>query len=763
MDPRVRCDEGVNRFILAPDDVNPLVGTRGVGHTFPGAAFPFGMVNPSPRTPSRVVGGDYAFDDTAIEGFSMVHLSGPGRAALGHLTAMVVPAAAGEGTPGARPASFSHDREVATPGHYTVELDELARVELAATERLGWLGFAPIGAGQRAVVLDLGDGQVPSIDASLRVVDEHTVVGHQSNAPFGDDRAYCGGDGRLTLHFALRSSVPLGAARLWADDAWLVPDAIEATGRTCGLAVDLADGCRWAIAVSWVDVEGALANLDAGLAEVGVDGLPTGADLARAAELARDAWSRELGRVAVQGANPDDRVVQATALYHALLHPSLASDVDGRYRGGDRRVHRADHRVLTHFSLWDAVRTHQPLLALLRPDVAREVALSLRDHVLETGQAPRWVLGGVETNVMSGDPGAQFFAHALALGSLTADELAPVFPALLAAATAPAAQGSRAVGRIGIEHHLAHGHPAFDPDDDHGCCSASAGLEWSIADAALARIADAIGDPDAARRVRAQAARYPSGFDQETLCFRPRLSDGQWLSPFEPDRVTAPWLDRRGFEEGSALQYRWLVPHDIPGLVELLGGRKRTLALLDDYFDREAVTADPCSARSRWGDGAHHAAWNEHDMQAPWTYAALGEPGASAAVLRAQVRAFHGTGPDGLPDNDDLGALSAWLLLASWGLYAYAPGAGDWLLAPPLFERVELTPSRGEPIIIERTGTGDAVTGLDRDGEAWAQAWLGHDELRATRRICWSMGAEAGAGFDDYPSQLGSTGPVVRG
>lgn len=735
--------------------VNTFVGTAAGGDTYPGATVPFGMTQPSPDTPSRPTGGGYAYGDSKIQGFPAVHLSGPGCPALGHVSLMPVTGDVSSTSDSGYASGFSHGTETARPGYYGVTLDRYGvRAEMTATARTAWERYT-FPAGQRAndILLNLGDAQNTTTAAGLHVTGPDTVSGSQST------QVFCGGGYRpVTVHFTARFSEPFAATGTWNNGPvnW---GSTTASGPGIGAALRFGGGARQVtarIGVSYVSEANAAANLDAET--------PASGGFTAVENRAHDTWRGWLNRAAVSGGTRHNLATYYTALYHSLIEPNVFSDVNGQYYGMDGQVHRAVGRIeYTNLSLWDTYRTQQELLGLIGPRVARDIVLSLVSDTAEFGWVPRWVLANEETNVMSGDSVTEMFADALATGLVTPAELGPEYPSLVRNATEPPPGGSQAYGRQGIAEYRAGGYVPYDPSSSQWFLKSggSATLEYALADCGLSHIASALGHQADAAGFAATAHNYRNEFDPSTGFFRPKNRDGSFMSPFDPTFLSLPYLDAdaKGFDEGSAWQYLWLVPQDPAGLARLLGGNSAAIGKLDRFFDFSRMAANPVSAAGSWSGGGQYDAGNEVDFQAPYTYDALGAPWKTQAVVRAALATYQ-PGPGGLPGNDDLGEMSAWYVMSALGLYPYAPGQGTFALTSPLFERAVITLPRpfyaGRPLVITSSGARPYVQSLTVDGHHSDSAWLTHDRLAGGGTLAfrteWSPNQAWAAGPAGAPS-----------
>jgi len=649
-------------------------------------------------TSPTLSGAGYVDGDPTIHGFGMTHLSGVGCPELG---APVIAATSGalstdfEGY-GAR---FSDER--AWAGYYGVEL---ADARGAANVR------AELTAARRAAVVRLfsrRDGLNVIVDAArplawgggagrVRVVSRRELEGEVQTG------AFCAQRNRQTVYFVVRADADSDGAGTIRDD--VASAEAEASGWVGGwLKFPSGRAVELAVGVSYVSVDGARANLEAELAGRRFD------DVRRAAE---EEWEATLGRVRVDGGTDAERRTFYTALYHALLHPSVASDADGSYRtfGGERAVAvDAAHERHHVFSLWDTYRTVHPLLALAYPTEQRAFARSLLAMTVEAGAPPMWELAGSEVQMMVGDPAAIVLADSAAKGALPDDAdgralAAQAFPLMVAAASddahRPGGASYRTLGYVPIE------------ESDRVWGPVSTTLEYALADFALGRLGASLGvavDPALATR----AGSWRALVDPETALFRPRRRDGSFVAPFDPDALegsrTQPRGGGPGFVEGTAWHYAFFAPH-AHALAEhaaATGGLAAWVARLQAFFDNRKF-----------------AVWNEPDLAFPWHFTHVeGEGWRSGPIVSATRAAAFTDGRDGLPGNDDAGTMSAWYVLAALGLFPDVPGTDEYAIGPPLFDRATLALDRGTLVIeASRAGT-DRVTvaGATLDGRSLGQ------------------------------------------
>lgn len=678
-------------------EVEVFVGTGGTppwlhGGTTPAATAPFGMLQLGPDTtadpggaPSQNPSG-YAAGDPLLRGLSPTHLSGAGCRAFGDapLLPLVgeVPA-----DPGTATVPIERETERARPGRYDVGLGNGVEVTAAAGTDAGLLRLRyPLG--EQAIVLVKADGSLAGTSATrVRFPSDREV------AVRADSGGFCGADNAYTVHVRYRFDRPFAARGTWDGGAWA-----RFAARPDGTQVVKAQ-----VAISYVDGRGARRNLDRA---------DPGWSVQRLARRTAGAWDTELDRIEPRGGSPTQRRLLRTAVYHALLHPTPISDLDGRHPGFDgavQRLSRAQRRTgerqLSSISGWDLYRTTMPLLAWVRPDIASMTVRSLRRAAVQGGWLPRWPVVAADAKVMGGDPAAPIAATAWAFGARDFP-LADVVDRLVL-------QGDRVDGpRTGLADYLRLGWVPT-PGLPRG---ASLTLEYAVADFAISRLASAVGRAATAARYRARSGQWAHLLDPERGLLLPRGPVGAFPPPGAD--VTACCT---GFEEGNALQYTFGgVPHDMAGLLAGLGPDAAVAARLDAFF-------------AHLNSGGEPGAWlgNEPSFLSPWAYHWLGRPARTQAVLDRARAELWSLSPDGLPGNDDLGALSAWYVWATIGLYPVTPGTATVAVSRPAFRSVVVRPRGGAPTRIAHTGPGAAVVGLRVDGRPRSASWL---DLRPVRR-----------------------------
>jgi len=641
--------------------VDPMVGTFPVGFTVPGAAVPFGMVQNSPDTTGEFAYTGYAWTDPVIRGFSVVHLDGPGVPKGGDLPFLPMIGSPASDDPNGFGSTFDHATEKASAGRYRVVLHKGGiAVDLTASTRTAMQRYTFPPTSQATVL----------VDATRSAEGVHAATWRRT----GPSEIEGSARGRYAVHFVARFDRPITAV----GPNWLRFDA------------SMVRTVTMKIGVSFVDIAGARRNLTAEA---------PGWDFAGMARDARAAWNRELATVRVGGGRATDLRSLYTALYHSYQHPNVEMDVDRRYLGMDGKPHvTADHVHYANFSSWDTYKAQNQLLATLQRDRYRDMLLSLLDAARELGKLPRWGEHNFDASHMSGDPAIPMIADGVCRGLFAATD--PRLRALYTAMvnlTGKRPAELRALGYLPVER--------FDS-------GAGTTLEYGVADFALALVADRLGDSGQRTVSLAGSARWKRLLDVNTGWIRPRHADGSWLTPFHP-------TDEKGFQEGNAWQYSWLVPHDSRGLIAAMGGADVALPRLNLFFALPAEVQNRVTLFGLAYKSDQFAPGNEHDMQAPYFYAAAGRP-AEVGREFARIRPLFRPTPDGLPGNDDLGSLSAWHVWNMLGFGPFTPGAPLFVVGAPAFRDVRL----GDGTQITARGHGGYVTGALLDGQPLRRSWF---------------------------------------
>ena len=762
--------------------VNPLVGTAGGGNTFPGAVLPFGMLSWSPETTrgdaSRPAApGGYHHDATRIRGFSLTHLSGTGcRGASGDipfmpLTQDVRTSPSSDATNEIYAGDFSHADEVAAAGSYGVTLASGVRVQLAATLRTGAARFAYPDGRPATMLIRTSDTQIGSSDAAVEVdAGAQTITGFVTSGNFCGYLSPAGRRSYYTLYFVAVFDRPFTSTGTWQDDQVRAGTSAAKGGTTYGTGGFPPPGKGSGAYVGFAP--GSTVNVRVGISYVSVDNAgenlaseqPAGATVESVSRRARAEWNRSLGRVQVTGGTSTQRRIFYTALYHSLLHMNVFSDVSGEYRGFDGRMHsvRAPQRVqYANFSGWDVYRSQVQLVAWLDPTIASDMAQSLLNQATQNnGVWDRWTHNSGATAVMEGDASPPAVASMAAFGARDFD-LEGALASLTRAATVPTALDLSDTGcRVMCQGQR----PSLDkwlsihyiPTVSNAWGGAGETLEDATADFALAQLARMAGDTRAQDEFVVRSDYWRNVFNASPKIVReagrgrrggeppPADAEGPQPGGYIQNRNedgTWPLLDpssSRGFAEGSAVQYTWMIPFNLHGLIEAMGGREKAAERLDAFFKRP----DGSWALTRSG-GLHAELSNEPSIASPFVYLYTGQPHKAQEIVRHVQNTLWKDAPNGIPGNDDLGAMSSWFVWTSMGLYPGIPGRAELLVTTPLFPRIVVRRGSGQTITIEAPGAsggGAYVRGLTLDGRPTTRAWLPETVALAGGRLEFTVG-----------------------
>lgn len=717
--------------------VDPFVGTdsggqswginAAAGNTFPGASTPFGMVQFSPDTTGGSLhAGGYGYNDPRIRGFSLTHLSGAGCTIFGDIPFMPT---AGAPSDAFTSAAFSHHDESASPGAYSVQLGNGVGVALTATARTGFAQVSFPSGATGTLALESGTDLRGAQAAQAQIVSPTEVTGSVSSGPFC---SYL--HTTYTVYFDAQVSRPATGFGAWQGGAQ--PGVRTANGPGSGVYLQFAPSADQTtllkVGLSYISVANARANL---MAE------NPGWDFAGVRAAANATWNTLLNHIQVTGGSLQNERTFYTALYHALLAPSAFSDVNGQYIGFDDKAHTADgYTQYADFSGWDIYRSEVPLLALVAPLATSDMMQSLVNDGEQAGALPRWPVANSETGIMIGDSPAAILAEGEAFGAGKFDTAAAL-RLVVAGATQPGIGAGASVERPGLAAYLRLG---YIPPGSGAWVPVSTSLEYYSDDYAIACLALDLADPATAGQFAARAANWEKSFDAATGYPQPRDGDGAF-GPFDP-------TDSDIYIEGDAAQYTWMVPFDGGGLVKLLGGPAATQQRLDAFFTQ--LNAGPAAPYAFMG--------NEPSFGAPWMYDFTGAPAKAQATVRRIETQLFTDAPNGLPGNDDLGAMSSWYVWAALGLYPLLPGRAGFVLGSPLFPHVTLT-FGAHVVRLDAPGAAPNapyIQAMAINGAPTSQLWLPLTTLEQAQAITFSLGATPqpawGTAVADAPPSLSS-------
>jgi predicted alpha-1,2-mannosidase len=723
------------------DDVDPFIGTDGEGHTYPGATVPFGMVQLSPETDVREFkksfpwAAGYRYSDPTILGFSHTHFSGTGHSDLGDVLLMPTTGKVQlePGTPETPDAGyrsrFSHDKEEATPGYYSVVLrDPGIKVELTATNRVGVHRYTFPASDEAHVILDLVssiynyDGKV--LWSQIRVESDTLVTGFRQTKGWAPDRR---------VYFAMQFSRPIRSYGLVneAEEKYKgfgrsgprLENYPELSGRKLKAHFDFqtkaGETILVKVALSSVGIDGARQNLRA---EV------PGWDFEGTRKAAREAWARALAKIEIDGDRKQRRTFY-TALYHTMLAPVTYMDVDGRYRGADNSIHVAKGFTNHHiFSLWDTFRAQHPLLALLDPARDADMIRSMLAHREQSVHhiLPIWSFGSAETWCMIGYHAVPVIADAYLKG-IRGFDAGAAFEAMKASATyAP---------YDGLAAYMKQGYVPVDVEKE----AASKTLEYAYDDWTIARMAAALGRTEDQRLFEKRAASFRAIYDPKTGFMRARKSDGAFREPFDP--LYAQYGS--DYTEGNAWQYSWFVPHDVEGLIGLMGGREPFVSRLDQLFALEAKPGAFAHVEDIAGLIGQYAHGNEPSHHIAYLYSYAGQPWRTQERVHQITRTLYDDTPRGLSGNEDCGQMSAWYVFTALGFYPVTPGSLQYVIGSPHLRKAAIKLPGGKTFTViaeELTEKNIYIQSARLNGREWDGAYLRHEDVVRGGKLVFLMG-----------------------
>ena len=688
------------------DCVNPFIGTDFTGNTYPGAQVPFGMVQLSPDNGlpgwDRIAG--YFWPDSTIAGFSHTHLSGTGAGDLYDISFMPVmlPYREAEAPLGIH-SKFSHEEESASAGYYKVRLSDYdIQVELTATPRCGVQRYT-FPKGDAAVFLNLRKALNwdATVDAHVEQVDSVTIRGYRFSNGWAREQL---------VFFCTRFSRPLAMN--------LDTVAILTEGKRTGTSViarfdfqaEAGEQLVVSTALSGVSMDGAMRNLQA---EVPED------DFDKCLAAAREAWDRQLGRIEVRCEDRDEKVKFYTALYHAMLAPTLYSDVDGAYLGPDRQEHRTEGwDNYGTFSLWDTYRAAHPLYTLVAPERVDDMVNSFIAFYEQNGRLPVWNMWASETDMMIGYHAVAVIADAYlkGIGGFDAEK---ALEACVATANLDDYRGIGAYKKLGyVPCDLKD---PYNADD----WSLSKTLEYAYDDHCIARMAEKMGRTDIAEEFYRRAQNYRNVYNPETGFMQPRDSRGHFVEPFSPDDYTPHICESNGW------QYFWSVQHDVEGLIELAGGKERFAQKLDSMFTYHPGEDDelPIFSTGMIGQYAHG---NEPSHHVIYLFNAVGQPWKTQQYAARVMHELYLNTPAGLCGNEDCGQMSAWYVFSAMGFYPVDPVSGRYELGTPLYSEVKLHLADGKTFTVRANGVSREncyVKSVKLNGVPYDKTYITHEQI----------------------------------
>ena len=659
--------------------VNTLIGNKGVGlasgYMYPGATYPFGMVQFTPTYFSKQ------------SGFVINQLSGGGCEHMGNFPTFPVKGKLRMSPDDIISYRINLSEEKGHAGYYQAKVQDDIKAELTVTERTGMARYEySSNESFGTVIIGAGVAATNTENATVVITGSNTCEGYAQGGTF------CGYPTPYKVYFVAEFDTNAIEVGTWKDDK-IREKSVFAEGKNSGVffTFDMSKNkvIQYKIGVSYVSVENARENLRAENSAWNFDVIKNQAE---------KKWNKYLAKIEVEGTNPERITQFYTHLYRALIHPNVCSDTNGDYMGADFKVHKSKSKHYTSFSNWDTYRTQIQLLAMLDPDVASDVVISHQLFAEQTGGEgfPRWVMANVETGIMQGDPSSILISNAWAFGARNYNPK-PIFKIMQHGAEVSGSMSQKVEVRPGLKQYL-----------DKGYYNASEQLEYTSADFAIARFAlYACGDEFASWRYFHFARSWKNLYNPATGWLQSRNADGSWKSLGDD------------FRESTYKNYFWMVPYDLGGLVELIGGKTNAVARLDDLFRRL--------------DAGYNDDWfasgNEPSFHIPWIYNWAGRPDKTQKVVNRILNEQYFNQVDGLPGNDDLGTMGAWYVFAGIGLYPEIPGVGGFSINTPIFKSIKVHLRKGDLLIKGGSEKDIYIRSLNFDGKPYDNTWINWDDI----------------------------------
>lgn len=696
---------------------NPMIGTDFTGNTYPGAQVPFGMVQLSPDNGlpgwDRISG--YYYPDSTIAGFSHTHLSGTGAGDLYDISFMPV---TNPYKTGAEPlgiySSFSHNDESASAGYYRVLLkDYNINVELTATERCGIQRYT-FPEAESSIFLNLKKAMNWDFtaDSHIEVVDSCTIRGYRHS---------WGWSPKQYIYFQTRFSRPFDAFQL---DTTAITTKDKGRIGTAAIArfdfkTKQNEEILVTTALSGTSMEAAARNLEA---EAPKD------DFDFYMRQAQENWTKELAKIEVTSDDADKKTIFYTAMYHAMLAPTIYSDVDGSYFGPDGQVHQAEGWTnYSTFSLWDTYRASHPLFTYLQPERVSDMIQCFLHFYEQNGALPLWNLYGWETDMMIGYHAVPVIVDAYLKGIGDFD---PV-KALEACVTTANRDDYRSIGFYKEKGYVA---------SDHENWSMSKTMEYAYDDYCIARMAEAMGEKEIADEFYRRSQNYRNVFNPETSFMQPRDSKGNFIPNYDPEAYIEDICESNGW------QYYWSVAHDIDGLIELTGGEARFAERLDSMFTYE--TADksklPIFSTGMIGQYAHG---NEPGHHVIYLYNRIKQPWKTQQYAAQVMHTLYKNTPDGICGNEDCGQMSSWYVFSAMGFYPVDPISGQYEIGSPIFPEVKMYLANGKTFVVRAENVSDEniyIQSVTVNGQPYNKSYITHEMIMQGDTIHFVMGNKPG-------------------
>ncbi|MBC9911154.1 GH92 family glycosyl hydrolase [Chitinophaga varians] len=707
--------------------VDPYIGSGGHGHVFVGASVPYGAVQVGPT--NIVKGWDwcsgYHYSDSVVIGFSQMHLSGTGIGDLGDVLIMPYTGkvrtnrGTQENPTSGYGSHYSHTREKARPGYYAVKLDDYnIDVELTASERVALHKYTFPKNEPANIIIDLkeGIGWDAPVETFIRKVDDYTLEGYRYSKGWAEDQR---------VWFTIKSNVPVKQFQVFEGDTQQTGISLKGKAVKGVISFEKSPGqVMLKVGISPVSSANALANINAEM---------QGWDFAKVVNGANAKWDKELSKVDIQTKDEAARRVFYTALYHTMIDPALLNDHDGSYRGTDKKVYpNPGFDNYSVFSLWDIYRSAAPLSTILHPEKVNSFVNSMITIHKQQGKLPVWPLMGSETNCMVGYHAVPPIVDAYLKG-FTGFNAEDAFAAMKATSMRD---------DLGVKYVKERGYIPADKEYE----SVSKAMEYAIDDWCIAAMAKKMGKTEDYEYYKRRAAYYKNYFDSTIKFVRPRMSDGSFKTPYDPFNSIH---EKGDFTEGNGWQYTWLVPQDVEGLINLMGGDEAFTRKLDSLFtakgDMGAEASNDIS-----GLIGMYAHGNEPSHHVTYMYAFAGNQWKTAEKVRQVMKDFYFDQPEGLAGNEDCGAMSSWYVFSSLGFYPVNPANGVYVMGSPLFDKATVKLQDGKTFTVQTINNSKEniyIQSIKLNGKPYTKSFITHQDLLKGGTMVVTMGNKPNVNF----------------
>ncbi|MCK4919950.1 MAG: GH92 family glycosyl hydrolase [Bacteroidales bacterium] len=737
----ISCGETKKKSIAENDNtifVNTFIGTGGHGHTFPGATMPHGMVQLSPDT--RTLGWDacagYHYSDNSILGFSHTHLSGTGIGDYGDILFMpytgdvsALPGSPENPDEGYR-SRFNHSSEVSSPGYYSVALlDYNIKAELTASKRAGFHRYTFPESNKSGIIIDLAHtihGHRNPVN-EIRVISDTEIEGYKRTRGWAQNHhVYFYAKFNKSFQYELYENGKPANQK----------NSLNTTNTQIGLSFETGkdEEVLAKVGISSVDYKGARNNLNEEIKDW---------DFEEIKQLAHEEWRETLSKINIEGGSFDEKVIFYTGLYHSNLAPYLFTDIDGRYRGMDQKIHHSDgENIYTVFSIWDTYRAFHPLLNIIQPSFNNDLIKSLLTKYDQGGILPKWELAANYTGTMIGYHAISVIADAYLKGIRDFD-IEKAYRAMIESShydtTGIFFPSERVKEKLMPMARHYNDELGFIPNNLENE-SVSKALEYAYNDWCIAQMAKELGKEEDYKTYIKRSTRYREYYDKSTGFMRGKNDDGSWRTPFNP-RFSEHRND--AYTEGNAFQWTWYVPHDVSGLMDIMGGEESFLNNLDTLFNTSSDIEGDNASSDISGLIGQYAHGNEPSHHIIFMYNEAGEAWKTQKYADSIMNSLYFNDPNGLSGNEDCGQMSAWYVMNAMGIYSICPGDTKYSIGRPLFDKLTVQLENGNEFVVKTINNSRSNLYIQKaslNGENLDKASISHSDIMIGGILEFEMG-----------------------